>query len=67
MIPRSKIDEIMDVAHIEDVVSEYVSLKKRGSNLLGLCPFHNERRPPSMSLPVKGFTSVLAAARRGTR
>ncbi|MFN5920812.1 MAG: CHC2 zinc finger domain-containing protein, partial [Bacteroidota bacterium] len=38
MIPRSKVDEILDAARIEDVVGDYVSLKKRGSSLLGLCP-----------------------------
>ncbi len=45
MIPQSKIEEIVDAARIEDVVGEYVSLKKRGSSLLGLCPFHNEKTP----------------------
>ncbi len=45
MITKYTIAQIMDAAKIEEVVGEYVSLKKRGSSLLGLCPFHNEKTP----------------------
>lgn len=45
MIRREDILRIMDAVRIEDVVGEYLSLKKRGSNLIGLCPFHNEKTP----------------------
>ncbi|QQS35808.1 MAG: DNA primase [Ignavibacteriales bacterium] len=44
-IPESKIEEIRAAADIVDVISEYVILKKRGKNLLGLCPFHGEKTP----------------------
>lgn len=44
-IPESKIEEIRASADIVDVVSEYVALRKRGKNFLGLCPFHNEKTP----------------------
>ena len=43
MIPRETIDKIYSAAKIEEVVSDYVTLKKRGANLIGLCPFHNEK------------------------
>ena len=42
MIPKDKVDEIIETAAIDEVVGEYVQLKKRGANLLGLCPFHND-------------------------
>ena len=41
MIPRETIDRIFEASKIEDVVGRYVTLKKRGANLLGLCPFHS--------------------------
>ncbi|MCS7053722.1 MAG: DNA primase [Ignavibacterium sp.] len=44
-IPENKIEEIRDSANIVDVVSEYVRLKKRGKNYVGLCPFHKEKTP----------------------
>ncbi len=44
-IPESKIEEIRSAANIVDVVSSYVQLRKRGSNFLGLCPFHHEKTP----------------------
>jgi len=45
LIPESKIEEIRTAANIVDIVSEVVSLRKRGRNFLGLCPFHNEKTP----------------------
>lgn len=45
MIPKEKIEELRDRANIVSVVSEYVPLKKRGANHLGLCPFHSEKTP----------------------
>ena len=45
MIPRETIQTIIETARIEDVVGEFVSLKPRGVNLLGLCPFHSEKTP----------------------
>ncbi len=44
-IPEEKIEEIRSASDIVDVVSDYVRLKKRGSNFVGLCPFHNEKTP----------------------
>lgn len=45
MIPKETIERILDTARIEEVVGEFVNLKKRGVNLIGLCPFHNEKTP----------------------
>jgi len=44
-IPESKIEEIRSGANIVDVISEYVQLRKRGKNYIGLCPFHSEKTP----------------------
>ncbi len=44
-VPENKIEEIRNAANIVDVVSEFVQLRKRGRNFLGLCPFHNEKTP----------------------
>ncbi|MHB1686525.1 MAG: DNA primase [Ignavibacteriaceae bacterium] len=44
-IPENKIEEIRSAANIVDVVSEFVQIRKRGKNFIGLCPFHNEKTP----------------------
>ena len=44
-IPENKIEEIRSAANIVDIISEYVPLRKRGRNFLGLCPFHSEKTP----------------------
>ena len=45
MISRETIEKVRDTAQIEEVVGEFVNLKKRGSSLMGLCPFHDEKTP----------------------
>ena len=45
MIPKEKIEEVKDRAGIVDIISEYLPLKKRGQNYIGLCPFHSEKTP----------------------
>ncbi len=55
MIDQATIDRIFDAAEIVDVVGDFVSLKKRGTNYLGLCPFHNEKTPSFMVSPAKGI------------
>src|SRR3954463_10298514 len=45
MISKETIDRIFETARIEEVVGDFVQLKKRGVNLIGLCPFHNEKTP----------------------
>lgn len=53
MIPQEVIDEIKEKAEIEKIVSEYVQLRKRGKNFLGLCPFHSEKTPSFTVSPDK--------------
>lgn len=65
MIPRHKIDEIVDAAHIEDVVGGYVNLKKRGANLTGLCPFHQEKTPSFSVSPSKGIYKCFGCGKAG--
>lgn len=65
MIPRNKIDEIVDAARVEDVVAEYVTLKKRGANLTGLCPFHQEKSPSFSVSPSKGIYKCFGCGKAG--
>ncbi|MFO8055479.1 MAG: DNA primase [Bacteroidales bacterium] len=55
MIKKETVEEIKNAARIEDVVGEFVTLKRRGANLIGLCPFHNEKTPSFTVSPSKGF------------
>ena len=55
MIPREVIERIYAAAKIEEVVSDYVTLRKRGANLIGLCPFHNEKTGSFTVSPSKGI------------
>ena len=55
MIPREVIDKIHSAAKIEEVVGDYVTLRKRGANLIGLCPFHNEKTGSFTVSPSKGI------------
>lgn len=65
MIPRNTVDTILDAAHVEEVVGEFVTLKKRGSNLLGLCPFHGEKTPSFTVSPVKGIYKCFGCGKAG--
>ena len=55
MIPREVIDKIHSAAKIEEVVADYVTLRKRGANLIGLCPFHHEKTGSFTVSPSKGI------------
>ncbi|MBU2465967.1 MAG: hypothetical protein KJ615_06445, partial [Bacteroidetes bacterium] len=55
MIPQNTVSSILEAARIEEVVGEFVSLKRRGSNLIGLCPFHQEKTPSFTVSPAKGI------------
>lgn len=65
MIPRNTVDKILDASHVEDVVGEFVTLKKRGTNLLGLCPFHGEKTPSFTVSPVKGIYKCFGCGKVG--
>lgn len=65
MIDHSTIERILDAAQITDVVQEFVSLKKRGVNFLGLCPFHNEKTPSFTVSPAKGIFKCFGCGKGG--
>lgn len=60
MIDRLTIDKILDAANIVDVVSDFVTLKRSGANLKGLCPFHDDRTPSFMVSPAKNICKCFA-------
>lgn len=55
MIDRETVDRIFAAANIVDVVSDFVTLKKRGTNYMACCPFHNEKTPSFVVSPAKGL------------
>ncbi len=65
MIPKQTIDEIFDAAIVEDVVGEFIPLKKRGANYLGNCPFHNEKTPSFTVSPAKGIYKCFGCGKAG--
>ena len=65
MIDQATIDRIMDAAQIVDVVSEFVTLRKRGVNYIGLCPFHNEKTPSFSVSPSKGLCKCFSCGKGG--
>ena len=65
MIPKHTIDEIFDAAIIEEVIGDFVPLKKRGANLLGNCPFHNEKTPSFTVSPAKGIYKCFGCGAAG--
>jgi len=65
MIDRQTVERIIETTKIEEVVSDFVSLKKSGSNLKGLCPFHKENTPSMMVSPVKGIFKCFGCGKGG--
>jgi DNA primase len=65
VIPKITVDKILDTAHVEEVIGEFVTLKKRGANLLGLCPFHGEKTPSFTVSPVKGIYKCFGCGKAG--
>lgn len=65
MIDQLTISKIFDAAEIVDVVSDFVHLKRRGANYLGLCPFHNEKTPSFTVSPAKGIFKCFGCGKGG--
>ena len=65
MIDQATIDRILDAAQIVDVVSEFVTLRKRGVNFVGLCPFHDDKTPSFYVSPAKGLCKCFACGKGG--
>ena len=65
MIDQPTIDRILDAAQIYDVVSDFVTLRKRGVNYVGLCPFHDDKTPSFYVSPAKGLCKCFACGKGG--
>lgn len=65
MIPHDTISQIFDAARVEEVVGDFVALKRRGGNFTGLCPFHNERTPSFHVSPTKGIYKCFGCGKAG--
>jgi DNA primase len=65
MIDHSTIQRILDAADITEVISEFITLRRRGVNLLGLCPFHNEKTPSFTVSPAKGIFKCFGCGKGG--
>jgi len=64
-IPEDKIQEVRDATDILEIVTRYVTLKKRGKSYVGLCPFHNEKTPSFNVDPVRGFYHCFGCGEGG--
>ncbi|NQU86453.1 MAG: DNA primase, partial [Mariniphaga sp.] len=65
MIDHATIGRILDTAEIVDVISDFINLRKRGVNYLGLCPFHNEKTPSFTVSPAKGIFKCFGCGKGG--
>lgn len=65
MITKDTIQNILETARVEDVIGEFITLKKRGVNMIGLCPFHDEKTPSFTVSPVKGIYKCFGCGKSG--
>jgi len=65
MIPRETINKIIETARIEEVVSEFVTLRRRGANLIGICPFHKEKTPSFNVNPARNIFKCFGCGKAG--
>ncbi|MBJ2183219.1 MAG: DNA primase [Muribaculaceae bacterium] len=65
-IDQETVRQILDTANIVEVVSDFVSLKRRGANYIGLCPFHNERTPSFSVSPARGICKCFSCGKGGS-
>ncbi|MEZ5044446.1 MAG: DNA primase [Saprospiraceae bacterium] len=65
MITNKSVQEIIDIARVEDVIQDFVVLKRRGANLMGLCPFHNEKTPSFVVSPGKNIYKCFGCGQAG--
>jgi len=65
LISQETIDKIFESSRIEEVIGDYITLKKRGVNFLGLCPFHNEKTPSFTVSPAKGIYKCFGCGASG--
>ncbi len=65
MIDPKSVQEVLEVARVEDVIQDFVNLKRRGVNLIGLCPFHNEKTPSFVVSPAKNIYKCFGCGQAG--
>ncbi len=65
MISQKSIEEVLETAQVEEVVSDYLTLKRRGVNMIGLCPFHSEKTPSFTVSPSKNIYKCFGCGRAG--
>ena len=65
MISQKSVQQIIETAKVEEIVEDYVNLKRRGVNLLGLCPFHNEKTPSFTVSPAKNIYKCFGCGKGG--
>ncbi|MCB9304936.1 MAG: DNA primase, partial [Lewinellaceae bacterium] len=65
MIKPKSVEEVLETARIEEVVQDFVNLKRRGVNMIGLCPFHAEKTPSFTVSPAKGFYKCFGCGKGG--
>ena len=66
MIPRETVEQILDTARIEEVVGDFVTLKRRGANYVACCPFHNEKTPSFNVNPARGIYKCFGCGKAGS-
>ena len=66
MIPKETVDLILDTARIEEVVGDFVTLKRRGANYVACCPFHNEKTPSFNVNPARGIYKCFGCGKAGS-
>ncbi len=65
MIPQETVNLILETARVEEVVGDFVSLKRRGASLVACCPFHNEKTPSFYVTPSKGIYKCFGCGKAG--
>ena len=66
MIPKETVDLILDTARVEEVIGDFVTLKRRGSSYVACCPFHNEKTPSFHVTPSKGIYKCFGCGKAGS-
>lgn len=66
MIDRTTVDRILETARIEEVIGDFVALKKRGANYIACCPFHHEKTPSFYVSPAKGIYKCFGCGKAGS-
>lgn len=66
MIPQETVNQILETARVEEVIGDFISLRRRGASLVACCPFHNEKTPSFYVTPSKGIYKCFGCGKSGT-